>query len=100
MVYECIGVEDKQQYAIKEIPTFKLDPEAKNLIAYSSTYSAMRAASCRQSRILYSLSSGKASRAKHTSTSSPSLSRERICMSSSRIMTTWTSTMLPRSVNR
>ena len=35
LVYECVGVEDKQEYALKEIPTYKLDPDAKNLIAYS-----------------------------------------------------------------
>jgi hypothetical protein len=35
LVYECVGVDDKQEYALKEIPTYKLDPEAKNLIAYS-----------------------------------------------------------------
>ena len=34
LVYECVGVEDKQQYAMKEIPTFKLDNESKTLIAY------------------------------------------------------------------
>ena len=32
LVYECVSMEDKQQYAIKEIPTFKLDHEAKNLM--------------------------------------------------------------------
>jgi len=32
-----VGVDDKQEYALKEIPTYKLDPEAKNLIAHESS---------------------------------------------------------------
>jgi hypothetical protein len=35
LVYQCVSVDDHQEYALKEIPTYKLDPEAKNLIAYS-----------------------------------------------------------------
>lgn len=35
VVYKCVSYEDKEEYALKEIPTFKLEPEAKNLIAYS-----------------------------------------------------------------
>lgn len=34
VVYRCVCYENKEEYALKEIPTFKLDPEAKNLIAY------------------------------------------------------------------
>jgi hypothetical protein len=47
VVYRCVSFEDKEEYALKEIPTFKLDPEAKNLIAYPSAYPATKAPSCR-----------------------------------------------------
>jgi hypothetical protein len=35
LVYRCKNIAENKEYAIKEIATFKLDPEEKNLIAYS-----------------------------------------------------------------
>lgn len=33
MVYRCVSIEDGQDFALKEIATYKLDSEAKLLIA-------------------------------------------------------------------
>lgn len=34
VVYKCTSYEDNQEYALKEIAVYKLDNEARNLIAY------------------------------------------------------------------